>query len=311
MDLVSVYKNVVWELARQISTIYNPVVSGKLADSLRIYFPLSHRNGYKLIYRKDLANDYSEILRLAGYVLSTNKQLSMMDIGANIGEASLVCYEKFKTGIYHVIEGNQKFFPVLTKNVNQIPHGLCENIFLGDKNEKIRMKVNHYTDTGNISMDPKGQMLTLYTLDAICEKHAVTPNFLKIDTDGYDSKILKGASRLLKKSNKMVVYFEYSPIHQILYKTERVPSNIFQFLFKHGYHDFYFYDTTGLLFAHFQIDDLHIIKQFTEYALAKITHFNVLTFHHSNNAFRKIFESGEKQILSSLSEQNWSHGLRE
>ena len=43
------------------------------------------------------------------------------------------------------------------------------------------------------------------TVDSMCELHSVSPNFLKIDVEGAELKVLKGAEKVLKNTNALMV----------------------------------------------------------------------------------------------------------
>ena len=50
------------------------------------------------------------------------------------------------------------------------------------------------------------------TLDHFCKEHKIYPNCIKIDTDGNELKILKGASKTLKNSALRSLIIEM-PLH--------------------------------------------------------------------------------------------------
>ena len=46
------------------------------------------------------------------------------------------------------------------------------------------------------------------TIDIFCEKHNITPNFIKIDAEGAESKIIKGGVDIIKEFTP-IIYFEF------------------------------------------------------------------------------------------------------
>ncbi|WP_430666882.1 FkbM family methyltransferase [Helicobacter suis] len=66
-----------------------------------------------------------------------------------------------------------------------------------------------------------------HTLDSLLAECGFVPNFIKIDTDGFDFKILRGAYKTLK-DNKPVLFFEWDYVH--LANQSEVALSIFAFL---------------------------------------------------------------------------------
>jgi FkbM family methyltransferase len=94
------------------------------------------------------------------------------------------------------------------------------------------------------------------TLDEYYEHAAVTPNFLKVDTDGHDLSVLLGAERLLHDGNLLGVQVE-AQFHGYVHELSNIFSNIDRLLRARG---FTLYDlpayrySRGVLPAPFAID---------------------------------------------------------
>ena len=54
------------------------------------------------------------------------------------------------------------------------------------------------------------------TVDSVCERHSVSPDFLKIDVEGAELSVLKGAERVLKNTNALMV--EVSRNHKEIFE---------------------------------------------------------------------------------------------
>lgn len=59
-------------------------------------------------------------------------------------------------------------------------------------------------------------LVEVKTVDSICEQHSVSPSFLKIDVEGAELLVLKGAEQTLQKTKALMV--EVSRNHQELFK---------------------------------------------------------------------------------------------
>lgn len=280
-------------LTRKVIKFYDPVVTRKVGNNILLHAKLSHKT-----------SNESDIIRICESIVKTYGHLSMIDIGANVGAVVLCVYDHLKQGSYLAIEGNKNFTNLLRKNLTQIPNASLKETFLSDQIEAIKIDVHTSASTGNVQPSQTGTEEKFTTLDEIYSNHQQGVNFIKIDTDGYDYKILRGFNQTLKANHNLILYFEYSPIHQVLHRVESKPEEIFNYLAGFGYDTFYFYDKAGLLFAKIDLNQ-DLITQLSRYCFSSITHFNVLTFHKSNSLFRTNFEIHENTFTQKIIENNW------
>lgn len=270
----------------KIIEFWNPTVKRDLPDTnLHLYSPMSH-----------VRTNESEVVRIAQYVAQAEGCLKMIDVGANIGAVTLLTYAKNPNGSFFCIDGNEDFFPFLQKNIQQIPDAGCLNIYLSDKVEQVSVETKTYVNTANILENPNGKPTHFDTLDHVIEKNKLDPNFIKIDTDGYDSKIIRGLENYLAKDNA-VLYFEYAPMHQVFNQIEKKPTDLFLFLHEHGVDDFYFYDENGCSMGKYTIQELDQIEKLTTFCLLSTKLFDVLVFHRNNQKFKDLYEKGEKRHI--------------
>lgn len=290
-----IYRLIRTILIEKIIKYWDPTVKRKIPDSpLVIYSKLSH-----------VRSNENEIVRIANYIAACEGDIKMIDVGANIGVLTLLTYNSIKKGQYVCIDGNDGFFPLLQKNLTQIPGATCEKIYLSDQVEQRPIETKVYVNTANILESENGIMTDFTTLDAFCLKKEIKPNFIKIDTDGYDSKIIRGLTNQLSSNENLVIYFEYAPMHQVFNSIEKSPLAIFHFLNDYGFEDFYFYDDKGSYFGHFKISDMELIDQLTTYCLSGCMLYNVLVFNQKNKRFKDLYETGEKEYIKETIE-NWS-----
>jgi hypothetical protein len=90
----------------------------------------------------------------------------------------------------------------------------------------------------------------VWSLDDLIGERA--PDLIKVDTDGYDNKVLRGASRRLSASHPHL-FFEYSPWHTRIYGKEE-PLGIFPYLREIGYRVLVIYDNAGCPLCLLDID---------------------------------------------------------
>ena len=117
--------------------------------------------------------------------------------------------------------------------------------FLGDRNVTINANISVEQGTmAYIKEDPSCfDSISIQTLDDLLKDY---PKFrhskiLKIDTDGFDLKILRGADNFLSEA-KPVLFFEYSPF--LLSQQQEDGLSIFPYLQSKGYKNLLIYDYT-------------------------------------------------------------------
>lgn len=153
------------------------------------------------------------------------KNAVVLDIGANIGNHSVYWAVRSDAKKIYSFEPVKDFFKILKKNVeiNQLNDKVkIFNIGLSDK--KINGSISFYkhTDIGvtRIKQDSNGN-LTLDKLDNITFEDN-TIDFIKIDVEGHELEVLRGARETLLKY-KPTIFIETFPdkktkVHEYLTK---------------------------------------------------------------------------------------------
>lgn len=160
--------------------------------------------------------------------IETNGELSFMkkhgkdfkiifDVGANIGEwTNLTCKLLPESKVYS-FEPSAGTFATLEKNTKDTKNARIFNIGLGDKNEQ--KEFYEYGENSVLSSaikrddeigEAKVMIATFETLDSFCKKNGINNiSFLKIDTEGNELAVLKGAEDMFTFGNIDAVQFEY------------------------------------------------------------------------------------------------------
>lgn len=133
----------------------------------------------------------------------------VVDVGANIGYYSLLAARRVKK--VYAIEPDQKCFEILKKNVeeNKLKNVVLINKAASDKREK-KYLVRDEKNLGNSRINDKnGELINTDTLDNIL-KNEQKIEVIKIDTQGWETQVVAGAKKVLKK-DKPTVFLEYTP----------------------------------------------------------------------------------------------------
>lgn len=154
---------------------------------------------------------------------------TLFDIGANVGTYSLIAAKTKKCKVYSFEPMTLNFYK-LTQNVklNELNEYIIPvNIALSDKNTIDKFNLSS-TEAGSArhafgtTKDQENEDFTpiyfqyqiSFRLDSFIEFYNLpTPNHIKIDVDGIESLILKGAERTLKNFNLKTVLVEVNTKH--------------------------------------------------------------------------------------------------
>ena len=139
----------------------------------------------------------------------------VIDVGANIGDTALLL-ARFAPGAKVLcIDGDPHFIPDLKLNTSQITGVTIAQAILSDRSSETRGRffshVNH-GGTSTFALDEAGELLQTQTLDDLLRGYPEfsTPHVIKIDTDGFDPAILRGAKGVLA-SARPVAFYEWDP----------------------------------------------------------------------------------------------------
>jgi FkbM family methyltransferase len=203
-----------------------------------IYFLLSGTFGKKKYFRfyEVLRNLSMRGLNYRNVDIAENGELSLMhalskrfagsspvlfDIGANNGSYSKKLNDTFngKCSIF-AFEPYSKAFAELNQNVQGNSSIRIFKLGFGNKKEQAEFYSDPvYSELGglykrdfsklDIHLDDK-ETVDLDTLDAFCSNNNISRiNFLKIDVEGFELNILKGAQELLLQDKVDIIQFEY------------------------------------------------------------------------------------------------------
>jgi FkbM family methyltransferase len=169
--------------------------------------------------------DYSgevNALRKISKQLNDKPQLTVFDVGANIGKYALN-FSKLLSANYtiHCFEPSPKTFAILTNNVKQdpkiIPHCLgmgneetesvlYSNDVTNTQSSLIQRDMSHWDESYSLK-NPETVRIT--TLDHFCAKNNIGfIDFLKIDIEGYEWNFFKGAKQTLEAAKIGIIQFE-------------------------------------------------------------------------------------------------------
>ncbi len=171
---------------------------------------------------REIYNTKNTIKYLISRIIKKN--IIIVDVGANIGEfannLNNLCENLNKTSTIHLFEPNKNLYLKLTNNLN-FKNKFINMYGLGAKVEKSFFYI-HEKDTKssflkvhkNYFLDNKKYKIfksfsKIDTLDNYVKKNKLKAiDFLKIDTQGFNEEVIKGAKNSLKKNIIKIIYTE-------------------------------------------------------------------------------------------------------
>ena len=160
-----------------------------------------------------------------------SENLILFDVGANIGKYTHALAKTFPQASIFSFEPNPNSFKLIKANIEKhiskserikiLPVGLSSIVESksivsyqdspGSSHTSIYKEVfdEFHQSKNNISIDAQ-----FTTLDRICEDHKVDKiHLLKIDTEGHELEVLKGATNLIGQNKIDIIQFEFGECH--------------------------------------------------------------------------------------------------
>jgi FkbM family methyltransferase len=180
----------------------------------------------------------------------------MIDIGANIGDTALLVKNHTNIPIL-CIEGDERFYSLLQKNIEGFQDIYLES-FVGDSNI-IEGNYIYSKGTGRIAEQKGAAPMQFKSLNEILSGYPAfnKSKLLKIDTDGYDCRIIKNELKLLMDM-RPILFFEYDPYYLKINNDDGL--SVFDELFKINYKKMIIYENNGDYLLSTEVNQKQIIE---------------------------------------------------
>lgn len=279
-----------------------PIIELRVGDH-SLLVPWSH---YLPMVRPDCPLSEPEIGRLAAHLSKTEGELLMIDVGANVGDtiAALPALDRAK---FLCIEGSEKYHEFLRKN-----HGSDARVkpvfaLLDDgshQNDGVRLQeINGSAHLVTSEVPSTGA--PVLTLDVLLERNSNfrNANFLKIDVDGYDLLVLRGATEFLRRA-KPCLHIELAPTAWRDYGGCGLSDGL-AFLSDFGYKEVLVYDNLGDFVGRDRTDSPAFLGVLWDYAIRnpKQMSLNLIAFHASRKDVEQFYSSERGKLGSPLNQQ--------
>jgi FkbM family methyltransferase len=157
---------------------------------------------------------------------ATRRDVVLFDVGANVGDYALMLARHLPGAVY-AFEPAPATFGVLTQRAAAHPSIRPFAIAFSDEegsSELFTYSVDGVEDPCISSIDRRRptavlkidtlarEPIQLRTIDSFCAEHAIAAiDFLKLDVEGHELAVLRGAERMLRSGAISMIQFEFGP----------------------------------------------------------------------------------------------------
>lgn len=145
------------------------------------------------------------------------KNLVLFDVGANSGEYALMLNSFFPSSTVHAFEPIPDMHQKIINNIRNHSGIQAHQIAFGDQKGELPIFLNQeetklaslVTYRGN-SAEEMSIMVPVNTIDDFCTENEINHiDLLKIDVEGYELNVLRGASKMISEGKIYCIQFEF------------------------------------------------------------------------------------------------------
>lgn len=278
----------------------NELVKVKVGD-----FHIQLNGSHQLPQYMRNPNYSTNLPRLAVKVKEKYPDLAMLDVGANIGDTVAFVRSKSYFPIA-CIEGDARFFEILKMNLANFKDVQAFRCVLGETSGMVNASLEKNAGSletariHNAANFGKEGMLNVITLDSFLETDSrfKTSKLLKIDTDGYDLKIIRGGLDYIKQT-KPVLFFEYDTVFLAEQKDDGIST--LRMLENLGYKDMMFYDNSGKFILSAELSNHLLVDQMNNLIdknyRTPFPFYDIVLFHAEDGDIAETFIRDEMRFF--------------
>jgi FkbM family methyltransferase len=179
------------------------------------------RAARKIVDRYNADNDFD--MRTNGELHLAQAALPhasvVFDVGANQGDWAAVAHAINPRAQVHCFEPSSFTFELLGRRLSSSPNVILSPFGLGECTEERELWVyaegavsnSLYHRVGTMAEQHGTEVVRMRTLDDYCAENGVESiDFLKIDVEGHELSVFRGARRMFRESRIGLVQFEYN-----------------------------------------------------------------------------------------------------
>lgn len=141
----------------------------------------------------------------AAVMRHTRRRRTAVDAGAHIGIWTRMLAGKFKE--VYAFEPVRENFECLKANTSDLNNAVCFQVALGAHKDKVEMTVGEGSNSGMWRVQPSlDASVPLVKLDDFGSKMLAGVDLIKIDVEGFEGFVVRGALEIIKRDKPIVVF---------------------------------------------------------------------------------------------------------
>ncbi len=170
----------------------------------------------------------SEIMRLEMEWLKRKGIKTIIDVGANTGQFSMAAEFLFQNAKIYAFEPLPACFKILQEKILNKSHVKAFNVAIGNQNSEETIWESSFAKSSSMlpmgdthktnfpwTAGAKPQIVRVAKLDDyLDEMEIIPPLLLKIDVQGYEDKVLLGASNILGMTDIIIIEVSFIPLYE-------------------------------------------------------------------------------------------------
>ena len=245
-DPVIQRRYLIWWVSK-LTTGYLPYIELPRGQKL---FPADRFNDFHAIATQH--PDTNEF-QLVDTLLSTTNEGVFVDVGANVGAMTLLAHSTGRAKSIVAFEPSHRYCSAWNFNVayNGVTNATLIQTAVGDWVGEVDFRVdpsmplNNKINQGKVHFSSKTQKVKILTLDSICYALNIDRiTLLKIDVEGAEPLVIRGARQLLNEKRIQNILFEF--IVEFIEDMEEDPYSFVEMINDLGF-DFYEINPNGTL----------------------------------------------------------------
>ena len=206
----------------------------------KIFRKLARKLGYDIIQLPKEKLGIDPYLDMKKFVVADFPVL--FDVGANYGQTIDEFTEVFPNSTIHSFEPSPDVFDFLVRKAAKIKNIQVWNYGVGSSPKTLVLNENsHQNMSSFLTMGKEGwgsiekqTSVTMTTIDLFFKEQNIKKiDALKIDTQGFELEVLKGAQQCMKENKIGLLYFEVTFID--MYKNLPTFGELYDFVIKNGF----------------------------------------------------------------------------
>lgn len=146
--------------------------------------------------------------------LQAGRDAVCLDIGANVGETAMLMARH--CAMVHAFEPNpnleQDFAIQIAGTANIERHAIAVSDYSGETFLNLRGHHTQHFVSGLGPVDDRSIRVPVTTIDRFCIEHGIAPSFIKIDVEGTEPHVIRGAMETIRR-HRPVIIFEFHEKH--------------------------------------------------------------------------------------------------